>query len=260
MTLRTPSGALKARLNAGEVVGCHWLSLGSPALAELAATAGADTLVIDMQHGLWDRVSLEAVIGTTNAAAALLVRTADQSAYAISSALDAGADGIIAPLVDSAAQCAAVVMAARFPPHGRRSAGGVRPLKDFGAYRAAVDQHLLVAVMIETAEAVDAAEDIAATPGLDMIFIGTGDLALSLGAGPGARTFEAALQRVLTAGRAAGVAVGAFTPDLDHALNRAAQGFQFVVFANDIDQNLGKLAQQRQAFAARLGGGPRPPS
>ena len=259
MPIRTPSGALKARLNAGEVVGCHWLSLGSPALAELAAAAGADTLVVDMQHGLWDRAGLEAAIGTANAAATLLVRTADQSTYAISSALDAGADGVIAPLVDSAEQCVAVVAAARYPPHGRRSAGGIRPLVDFGAYRAAAER-MLVAVMIETAEAVDAAEDIAATPGLDMVFIGTGDLALSLGAGPGARVFEAALQRVLTACRAAGIAAGAFTPDLDHALKRAAQGFQFVVFANDIDQNLGKLAQQRQAFAAGLGGGRRPPS
>jgi len=260
MPIRTPSGVLKARLNAGEVVGCHWLSLGSPALLELATAAGADTLVVDMQHGLWDRAGLEAAIGTANASATLLVRTADQSSYAISSALDAGADGIIAPLVDSAEQCAAVVQAARFPPEGRRSAGGVRPLVDFGAYRAAADQHLVVSVMIETAEAVEAAQAIAATPGLDMIFIGTGDLALSLGAGPDAPSFEAALQRVLTAGRTNGVAVGAFTPDLDHALRRATQGFQFVVFANDIDQNLAKLAQQRQAFAEGLSAAARLPS
>src|ERR1700691_3789924 len=113
MPIRTPSGALKARLNAGDAIGCHWLSLGSPALAELAADAGAETLVIDMQHGLWDRVGLEAAIGTAGAAATLLVRTTDQSTYAISSALDAGADGIIAPLVDTADQCAAVVTAAR---------------------------------------------------------------------------------------------------------------------------------------------------
>jgi len=252
MTIRPPSSALKARLKAGETIGCHWLSLGSPALAELAVAAGADTLVIDLQHGVWDRAGLEAAVGLTAGAAARLARTADQSAHAISSALDSGADGIIAPLVDDAAQCAAVVAAARFPPQGRRSAGAIRPLVDFPAYRAAAEANVLVAVMIETADGLAQAEAIAATPGLDMVFIGTGDLALSLGAGPGTPVFEAALARILAAGRAAGVAVGAFTPDLDHAVARAAQGFQFVVFANDIDQNLGQLAAKRRDFQDRL--------
>lgn len=252
--MNLPSGDLKSRLRAGEVIGCHWLSLGSPALAELAAEAGAEAVVIDMQHGLWDRAGLEAAIGAARGGAIPLVRTADQSATSIGIALDAGAHGVIAPLVDSADQCAAVVDAALYPPRGRRSGGGLRPMIDIAAYRAAMADHLLVSVMIETAIGVEAAENIAATPGLDLIFIGSGDLALSVGESTGAPVFESALARVLKAGRAAGIAVGIFTPSLDDALARAAQGFQFVVFANDVELNLGRVKALWDRFDSERGG------
>jgi 2-keto-3-deoxy-L-rhamnonate aldolase RhmA len=255
MTIPLPTPTLKARLDAGGPVGCHWMSLGSPALVELAAAAGVEVVVMDMQHGLWDQTSLEAAVAAAGTATPL-ARTADQSAHAISSALDAGAHGVIAPLVNSAAECAAVIAAARFPPHGRRSAGGVRPMIDFSAYRAAA-QHILVSVMIETAEGLAEVEAIAATPGLDMIFIGSGDLSLALGAGPGEAVFEAALRRVRDAGRAAQVPVGTFTPNLEQALKRAGEGFTFVVIATDVDLNLGKLRELRRTFAQDAGPPPR---
>lgn len=232
-----PPDGLKARLKTGEVTACHWLALGSPALAELAAEAAPDAIVFDLQHGLWDRAGLEAAIGLVGDRTQPLVRTADQSASAIGAALDAGAHGIIAPLVNSAQECEGVVAQALYPPLGRRSAGGVRSLADFAAYSTAANANLLIAVMIETVQGVAAAEDIAATPGLNMIFIGPGDLSLALGEAAGSPVFEAALARILAAGRGAGVAVGIFTPSLDIALARAAQGFQFVVFADDVDLN-----------------------
>ena len=245
-----PAARFKARLKAGEALACHWLQLGAPALAELAGEAGPDAVVIDMQHGLWDRAGLEAAVGAVGEASAVLVRTADQSASAIGQALDAGATGVIAPLVNTPAEARAVVAAAHFPPRGVRSAGAPRTLIDFAAYRRAAQSDLVAAVMIETGEAVEAAGAIAATPGLDLIFIGPGDLAISLGAGAGDAAFEAALARVLAAGREAGVAVGVFTHDVEQALARAAQGFQFTVFVSDVELNRGHARAQWERFAA----------
>ncbi|HEX7760718.1 MAG TPA: aldolase/citrate lyase family protein [Caulobacteraceae bacterium] len=238
---RLPTPALKSRLKSGPTVGCHWLSLGSPAIAELAADGGPDAIVIDMQHGLWDRTGLELAIGAVAGRVPVLVRVADQSDYAIGSALDAGAHGVIAPMVDTAAECARVVSAAQYPPVGHRSGGGARTTADFAAYRAAAG-NLVTSVMIETAAGVEAAEAIAATPGLDMIFIGPGDLSLSLGAANGSPAFEAALAKVMAAGKAAGVPVGVFTTGMDQALARAAEGYAFVVAVYDVAHNRGAKA------------------
>jgi len=229
-----PTPRLKARLKAGEALGCHWLQLGSSALAELAAEAEPDAIVLDMQHGVWSRTTLNDAVGAIAGRAPPLARVQDDSLWAINSALDAGCHGVVVPLIESAEQCAAAVAAAHYPPIGRRSAGGPRTNLDFAAYREATGAHLLVSVMIETAAGVEAAEAIAATPGLDMIFIGPTDLSLALGEGQGTDRFEAAVARVLAAGKARGVPVGIYTGGPEQALARASQGFQFMVVANDI--------------------------
>lgn len=233
--LTAATDPLRLRLQRGEALPMAWLALGSPAIAEMALLAGSSGLVIDRQHGLWDRAALEAGVGASGERP-VLVRTADHSPAEISAALDAGADGILVPLVETADEAAAVVSHARFPPVGRRSGGGVRPLAmGFARYLAAAGQ-VTVGVMIETAAGVEVAEAIAATPGLDLVFVGTGDLRLSYAdrADPDAAR-EAGVGRVLAACRAAGIAAGVFTTSADDARRRAAQGFQVTVAANDID-------------------------
>jgi 2-dehydro-3-deoxyglucarate aldolase/4-hydroxy-2-oxoheptanedioate aldolase len=232
-----PDDRLKRRMQAGETVGCHWLMLGAPVLAELAADAGAQSIVFDLQHGGWDRSALMHAITAIGGRAPSLVRTADASDFAIGSALDAGAHGIIVPMISSAAECASVVAASHFPPAGRRSGGGPRPMADFGAYRTSMTDHMLVSVMIETAEGLADAAAIAATPGLDMIFVGPSDLSLAIGAGPGSPVFDDGLKRVLEAGHAAGVPVGIYTGNLEQAAQRSAEGFRFVVVASDVQLN-----------------------
>ncbi len=232
-----PDDRLKSRLALAGAVGCHWLTLGAPVLAELASEAGAESLVIDMQHGRWDREGLENAIAAVGARAPVLVRTADASDFAIGSALDAGAHGVIVPMINGAAECASVVAAAHYPPHGRRSGGGARPGADFAAYRKAMADHMLVAVMIETVAGVEAAEAIAAVPRLGMIFIGPNDLSLALGEAQGSPAFEAALALVLAAGEAAGVPVGIYTGNAEQAASRAAEGYRFVVVASDVQLN-----------------------
>ncbi len=223
-----------AKLRRGEATSCVWLSLGAVALAEIAAEQAPDAVVLDGQHGLWDVVSTHAACAVIAPHATPLVRVAANTGHAIGSALDAGAQGVIVPLVDDAAQAAAAVDAARYPPHGNRSGGGFRPLRDFPAYVAACATETLVSVMIETRAGLDNAAAIAAVPGLDLIFIGPGDLGLALG---DAAALEPAIATILAAARAAGVPCGIFTGDADAARRRIAQGFAFVVAAEDIGIN-----------------------
>ena len=228
--------SLKARLARGDCLDAVWLSLGSVAIAEMAARAEPGVVVIDMQHGLWDRLSLEAAVGLASRAAPVLVRLADHSPVSISHALDAGAEGVLAPLVETAAQAAAIVSAARFPPAGTRSGGGVRPLTDFPSYVNEAAQTTLVGVMIETRAGLDQAAQIAAVPGVDLVFIGSGDLSLSLGEfpTPGAG-HAAACERILQTCEASSVACGVFTGSLDAAKRMRDKRYRMVVIANDIE-------------------------
>jgi 2-keto-3-deoxy-L-rhamnonate aldolase RhmA len=223
---------LKPRLAAGESIGAHWFSMGAPTLVETGLATGPDAVVIDMQHGLWDRAGLEVAVGMCPPAVPCLVRTADDSDTALANALDAGAEGVIVPMVQSAAQAARAAAGAHYPPRGRRSAGGVRPFRTFGAYRAGTDTAITVGVMIETAEAVAEAAAIAAVPLVDFVFIGSGDLGISLGGD--AAALEAAVAQVLAACNSAGKPCGIFTPSAAEARRRVAEGHRFVIVCTDI--------------------------
>ena len=173
-------------------------------LVEIAVAAGADAIVIDMQHGLFDRVSLEAAIVCVPSSLPCLVRTADDTPVSIGTALDAGAEGVIVPLVESERQAAAAAAAAHFPPKGIRSGGGIRPLRNFGAYLKVAPDAIAVGVMIETKKGVVNATAIASAKNVDFVFIGTGDLALSLGASPGSAAHARACAKILKACKKAG--------------------------------------------------------
>ncbi len=213
-----------------------WMAMGSATVIELAAPARADAIVIDMQHGLWDRMSLETAVGVASASAAVLVRVAENSAAAIGQALDAGAEGVIVPLVDDAGAAAAAVAAARFPPHGRRSGGGVRPLAgSFADYYARANERTAVGVMIETVRGAGNAAAIAQMPGVDFVLIGIGDLALSIGGadGAGARR-EETCRHILQTCRDAGTPCAIYTPTVDEAIARVREGYAMVIAANDV--------------------------
>ena len=154
------AASIKRRLHAGETISTLWCDLGSVPAAEVMAETRPDAIIFDLQHGLWDRVSL------------------------IGEALDLGASGIIVPLVETAEEAKAVVAAAKFPPEGNRSAGGARPMMDFGTYAREANQSLMVGVMIETAKVLKNAAAIAAVPGHDLVDKGPRDLSLSLGEFP----------------------------------------------------------------------------
>ncbi len=238
---------LRTALDGGACLGVVWLTMGGSAVAEAAARTRPDALVLDLQHGLYDRPGLEAAVGAVSAAVPVLVRVAENGAAAIGQALDAGAEGVIVPMVETPAEAAAAVASARFPPVGRRSAGGVRPLADLAGYLRGAGAAPAVIVMVETARGVENAGAIAAVPGVDMVFVGTGDLAISMGVPVAGPAHEAACAAVLAACRAAGRGCGIFTADLAAALARRAQGFRLVVTASD-------LAALEQVFGAAARG------
>lgn len=230
--LKNPT--LKSRLANGPALGAYWFALGNLAVIEAALHAGAEAIVIDMQHGLFDRASLEAAIATVPPAVPCLVRVQDDTPAAIGCALDAGAEGIIVPLVETAKQAQSAAAACHYPPKGHRSGGGIRPLRDFATYYAVADKAIAVGVMIETKKGVENAKAIAAAKDVDFVFIGTGDLALSLGTAPGSEAHTRACRSVLDACRKAGTPCGIFTLEAESAAQRIADGYRMSIVANDV--------------------------
>ena len=242
---------LRHRIGQSEPIGLFWMSLGSPTIIELAAQAAPDAIVIDAQHGLWDRLTIEHAIGIASKTGPVLVRVAENSANAIGQALDAGAEGVIVPLIETDEEAAAAVAAARFPPEGVRSGGGVRPLgRDFGAYYMNAMQHTIVGVMIETLRGVRQAAAIANTPGVDFVLIGTGDLAVSLNGFPRADSRHTdACSTIMQACKEARIPCGIFTGNADAAIARHGEGYPIVVVANDIEIVAGGFTKAMKQFS-----------
>jgi 2-keto-3-deoxy-L-rhamnonate aldolase RhmA/NAD(P)-dependent dehydrogenase (short-subunit alcohol dehydrogenase family) len=250
----TAANPLLERLASGGAVGSLWVGLGSVAAAEVMAEGRPDAMIFDMQHGLWDRRSLYHGFAAVRAKTEPVVRVAANDPAAIGDALDLGAVGVIVPLIESAEEARAAVAAAKYPPEGRRSAGGVRTMLDFTPYAKAANRQTLLSVMIETEKGLKSAAAIAAVPGVDLIFIGPSDLSLSLGVFPdlGAK-HEQALHAILAACRKAGKPCGLFTFHSTNALDRLRQGFQWMVLGNDQDF----LQAAGRANVARFAGGER---
>lgn len=197
------------------------LSTRSLLMAEHALASGFDGVVIDMQHGEHDLGSATALIRSVPGSLThTLVRVPRIDSGIIGAVLDAGAGGIIAPTVETTAQAAALVAAAKFPPVGGRSLGPLRP----GLYAdpaplapsplSAANAAVRAYAQIESAAGLAARDEILATPGLDAVYIGPADLAVSLGQPPrldwADGPVRAAIDEVIASARKAGVAAGIF--------------------------------------------------
>jgi 4-hydroxy-2-oxoheptanedioate aldolase len=189
---------------------------------------------VDQQHGVVDYASMVSMLRTINAAgAAPLVRVAQNEPWMLMRALDAGALGVIVPMVNSAAEAARAVAACRFPPGGTRSYGPIRASSVIGSKDPeALADEVLCIVQIETREGVENVEEIAATPGLDGIYIGPADLAISLGlpldVGGEKDEHVEAIRRVREACRSNNVAVGLHGASGESAREYAEQGYSMV--------------------------------
>jgi len=164
-----------------------WLAVPSVLSAEAMAVAGWDVLTVDLQHGTADYadlLSLLPVIEKSGAASLVRVPWVDEAA--IMRALDAGAMGIIAPMIETAADAERVVSACLYPPEGGRSSGPIRARLALGAdYQQSANREIVILAMIETKSAVDELEEILKVPGLTGVYIGPSDLGSAFGHGPG---------------------------------------------------------------------------
>src|ERR1700719_2776330 len=183
------SFSLAQRLKAGETVHSGWCGLAAPLLTEVIAREGFPAVTIDMQHGLWDIAAVvSAIASIRQGGAAPVVRVPLGDFASASRALDFGAEGIIAPMINTPADARAYVSFAKFPPIGERSWGPHRAttlanIPDQKVYLREANELTVTFAMIETRTALDNVEAIAATPGIDALFLGPSDLSIALSNG-----------------------------------------------------------------------------
>lgn len=218
------------RLAGGEDLVGAWVQLTGSAVGELLATVGFDFVCIDRQHGLAGPDALLGMLqGIHAAGTSALVRVPWNDRQEIGAALDAGADGVIVPLVDTAEQAAAAVAACRYPPVGRRSYGPSR-----AGWRGGPDPACIV--MVETVDAVAALPGILAA-GVDGVFVGPSDLALSAGwptsRQDGDPEYDELVGGVARACAGQGVPVGIFAASPAHAHRFRAMGMSFFAVMSD---------------------------
>jgi len=249
---------LKERLRKGEnVLGC-WSMLGSPQVAEILSLAGFDYLVLDQEHGLGDVTSLQAQLHAMSATPTVgVVRVPWNDHVYLKRVLDAGAEAVLIPSIDTADEARAAVAACRYPPRGRRgtASSSVRA-SSYGMasdYVATCADNLLIACQVESFTAVNNIDAILAVEGIDVMFIGPFDLSATVGQMGNLKHPEVAalIERAETAIRAAGRPMGTVPHPGCTALDMFERGYQFVNAGSDIarlrDGSLGDL----KAFRAR---------
>ena len=231
------NAALK-KMKAGQPAFGYSLGLGSPLIAEMISASGIDFVFVDTQHGSWgpEAVSL-AFMGIHAGGSVPMARVARNDYTLIGRVLDEGAMGIIVPMVHTAEDAKAAADACRIPPAGTRSWGAGAASRYGTDYFNTINDELYVAVQIESIQAVENAEAIMATPGVDGCWVGPADLALSMGIHPSKAGEDdrhaRALERVIEACRNTGKIPGfaAFSPD--DAKRRAEQGFIYLTAGSD---------------------------
>ena len=216
-----------------------WLAVPNSFSAEVMAHQGWDTLTIDLQHGVIDysaMVGMLQAIGTTPTVP--IVRVPWLEPGIVMKVLDAGAYGVIAPMVNTADDAAKLVAWTHYAPQGTRSFGPVRAALYGGAdYPAHANQTIVAFAMVETAQALDNLDAILSVQGLDAIYIGPSDLSLALGCKPVFDDVEPKVQQaidhIVARATAHGVKAGIHNGRPDVARARIAQGFRFVTVSSD---------------------------
>ena len=223
----------------GRVVNA-WLAIPNAFSAEMMAHAPFDSVTIDMQHGMVDfqaGVTMLQAISTREPTP--LARVPWNDPAAIMKILDAGAYGIVCPMINNRAECERFVGACRYAPDGYRSFGPARGLLYGGAdYAQKANETIITFAMIETSQALDNLDEIMSVPGLDAIYIGPSDLAISLGHPPSPEPTEPAvldaIATILAATKRNGVAPGIHCANGAMAKRMFDQGFQFCTIANEV--------------------------
>ncbi|NIY49886.1 HpcH/HpaI aldolase family protein [Cedecea colo] len=254
---------LKSCWNEGRTVLNGWLSIANSFSAEIMAEQGYDSLTIDLQHGFVGYEQATQMLQAMRASGvAPMVRVPWLEPGIIMKALDAGAWGIICPMVNTAEQARTLVSCVRYPPTGNRSFGPTRVTfsagQDYGQH---ADEQVVCFAMIETAEAVENLEEIVATPGLDGVYIGPADLTLGLTGRKYRTGFDRtepeivdAIKHILHTAHRAGKKAGLHNGSAAYAAKAAEWGFDLVTLSNDVQLLRSAAAASVQQFRELSGG------
>jgi 4-hydroxy-2-oxoheptanedioate aldolase len=236
----------RALLAAGKPALGAWLQLGSAPAARLLAAQGlVDWLLVDFEHAPVDPGTAATILGAiadvSGGRVTPLARVASGGMACVKHALDAGAQGIVVPMVHGPEEVREAARWARFPPRGERGAGALLAHLGFGVarpeYLRRANEEILVGVQIETREAVERVGEILAVPGVDLCFIGPNDLHLALGLSPrfwsDEPAFTAAVARIRDAARERRIPLGTLCRDAAAARARIDEGFTFVGVGSD---------------------------
>ena len=239
----TEGNALKAKWDAGDATINGWLSIGNSFTAEIMAAQGYDSLTVDIQHGFLDYGDARGMLQALRASGVVpMVRVPWNEPGIIMKSLDAGALGIICPMVNTAEQAAAFADCMRYPPRGNRSFGPTRVKFAQGDDYAELANDLVLAIaMIETAEAVANVDAICATAGIDGIYVGPSDLTLGVMQGKLPSGFDRkepemieVIQKIVAAAKKAGIRAGIHTGTPDYAAMAIGWGFDFATVSGDV--------------------------
>lgn len=231
---------VKEVLGRGEVTLGTWITTASPDVAEIMANMGFDCLVFDTEHAPLSIETVQNLIQATNGSGTFpIVRVAWNDQVLIKRALDIGAYGLIVPWVNSKEDAVMAVRAAKYPPTGIRGIGPRRAsnyYQNFKDYFEGADEEIMVVVQIEHIDAVDNVDEIVSVEGIDVFFIGPADLTASMGlfGKYNHPKVVQAMDKVLNSIKDAGVPAGIHAFDIEDAIERISQGFQFILVGTDI--------------------------
>lgn len=234
--------SLVDRLKTGDTLFTGWSSIPEPVVAELLARNGYDCVTVDMQHGMHDPVSvMRSISGVALAGKPALVRIGVGDNAMASRALDMGAEGVIAPMINTVAEAKAFVSAMKYPPIGDRSWGPLRAQTIFGidpATQLKIGNTASLAIaMIETKQALDALDEILALDGIDGIFVGPSDLSVTLTDGrriaPGDPIVDGPMKMIADKTVKAGKVAGAFAWAGGRAQAFKAMGYRLIAVGTD---------------------------
>lgn len=229
---------MRERWTAGEAAIGGWLGIPSSYSAEMVARCDFDYVCVDVQHGLLDYGDAWQMLQAINIGSGTpLVRVPWNEPGIIGKCLDAGARGIVIPMVNTAAEAEAAVQACRYAPDGSRSYAGTRVVRQEGSdYFASANCDVAVIPMVETVEAVSNVDDIVSVPGVDAVYVGPSDLSVSLGLGPGNNdgepAFDEAVATIVEACMRHDVVAGCHTVS-ELCRRRVEQGFRMITATSD---------------------------
>ena len=239
-----PAFSLAKKLHAGETVYSGWCGLPYPLVAETLARDGFAAVTIESQHGLWDVGGiLNGIAAVRQGGGAPIVRVPLNDFALVSRALDFGAEGIIAPMINTAADARAFAAAAKFPPIGERSWGPHRAMtlggvSDMGTYLREANENIITLAMIETRTSLQNFEAIITTPGIDGFFLGPSDLSIALSDGktvdPLSKEVEGHLDTLIAGAQKAKKIPGAYCHSAERAAALAKRGVRFLAVSSDL--------------------------